>query len=307
MTGPHRIPIEEEIASRGIQLRRVGAEMVGPCPVCGGIDRFSINRHKQVWHCRGCAKGGDVIDLVQHIDGCGYLDALRILNIEERRQLQPAVAPAASRPDDDLQRKCQARAMDAWNAATPIAGTLADTYLASRRLSFSDPDGDVLRFSPVCVFGHGTTHPCMVALFRNILTNEPQAIHRTALSADGKKIDRKALGPIAGAAIKLSDDADVTMGLHIAEGIETTLAAMALGFSPAWALGAAGGIAKFQVLGRIEALTILVDHDKPDERGRQAGHAAARECADRWIAAGREVRSVVPRRIGADMADLVRP
>jgi hypothetical protein len=35
--------IEAEIARRGIVLRRVGAELVGPCPRCGGTDRFSVN------------------------------------------------------------------------------------------------------------------------------------------------------------------------------------------------------------------------------------------------------------------------
>jgi len=64
------VPIETEIARRGIQLKRVGAEHVGPCPVCGtGDDRFSINTVKQVFNCRICNVGGDVIKLVEHLDG----------------------------------------------------------------------------------------------------------------------------------------------------------------------------------------------------------------------------------------------
>ena len=38
------ITIEAEIAHRGIQLRGRGPETVGPCPACGGTDRFSINK-----------------------------------------------------------------------------------------------------------------------------------------------------------------------------------------------------------------------------------------------------------------------
>ena len=72
----------------------------------------------------------------------------------------------------------------------------------------------------------------MVALVRDIITNEPSAIHRTALTIDGRKLDRpKLLGPSAGGAIKLSSDY-VTNELTIAEGIETTLSAMILGFEP---------------------------------------------------------------------------
>jgi hypothetical protein len=39
------IPIEHELSRRGVKLRgRV--DRCGPCPNCGGTDRFSINRKK---------------------------------------------------------------------------------------------------------------------------------------------------------------------------------------------------------------------------------------------------------------------
>jgi hypothetical protein len=188
----------------------------------------------------------------------------------------------------------------------PIAGTLAETYLRGRRLDFLDLAGRVLRFHPRCPFGPGVAHPCLLGLFRSIITDEPVGIHRTALDPDGHKIDRMALGRVGGAAIKLSPNDEVEHGLVVGEGIETTIAGMAKGFTPAWALGFAGAIRALPVLGGVDVLTILVDHDQPDFHGRQAGHEAARECADRWIAVGREVRCVVPRRLGADMADLLR-
>ena len=59
----------------------------------------------------------------------------------------------------------------------------------------------------------------MIALYRDIRTNEPKAIHRTALTPGGEKIDRMTLDPKAGCAIKLSADEDVAEGLTIAEGI----------------------------------------------------------------------------------------
>jgi putative DNA primase/helicase len=45
-------------------------------------DRFSINTQKQVFNCRGCGKGGDVIDLVQHIDGVDFVTACTTLTHE---------------------------------------------------------------------------------------------------------------------------------------------------------------------------------------------------------------------------------
>ncbi len=73
------VPIESEIERRGIKLRRAGQEMIGPCPHCGGDDRFAINIAKQVFNCRGCEARGDVIDLVQHLDGVDFVAAATTL------------------------------------------------------------------------------------------------------------------------------------------------------------------------------------------------------------------------------------
>ena len=39
--GARTIRIEGEIVRRGIELKRAGAELIGPCPKCGGSDRFA--------------------------------------------------------------------------------------------------------------------------------------------------------------------------------------------------------------------------------------------------------------------------
>jgi hypothetical protein len=78
------VPIESEIARRGIELKGHNSERKGPCPVCGGTDRFSINTKKQVWNCRGCSKGGDVIDLVMHVDGIDFIAAATTLAGEQQ-------------------------------------------------------------------------------------------------------------------------------------------------------------------------------------------------------------------------------
>jgi hypothetical protein len=80
----------------------------------------------------------------------------------------------------------------------------------------------------------------------------------------------------------LFPDAEVTLGLAIGEGIETCLTAT-YGFTPVWAALDANNVEIFPVLDGIECLTLLADADV-------AGINAAEKCADRWIAAGREVR-----------------
>jgi DNA primase len=45
----------------------------------GGTDRFSIDTKKQLFNCRQCGTGGDVIELVKFLDGCEFRDAVEKL------------------------------------------------------------------------------------------------------------------------------------------------------------------------------------------------------------------------------------
>ena len=72
-------------------LKRVGAsEYAGPCPVCGGKDRFSVSVKKQLWNCRGCGKGGDVIGLAQHAGGATFAEAVAALGARKLARLVAA-------------------------------------------------------------------------------------------------------------------------------------------------------------------------------------------------------------------------
>ena len=199
------------------------------------------------------------------------------------------------------------RALSIWGESRPLDGTVGLTYLARRGVDVQQlPAGlhGALRWHPACPWESGT-HGCVVALMIDAITGEPKAIHRTAITADGRKIGKKMMGPCAGCIICLWPDDAVTDGLVLGEGIETTLVAATriehrgTCLAPAWAAGSAGAMAKFPVLAGIETLTILVDND---ESG--AGQRAAAECSDRWTAAGREVVRLVPDAIGADFVDL---
>lgn len=79
------VHIAEELLRRGITLRRSGAEFEGPCPKCGGTDRFSFHPGKAVWNCRGCkpeAIAGDIIGLVMWLDHCDAVEAAKRLSGE---------------------------------------------------------------------------------------------------------------------------------------------------------------------------------------------------------------------------------
>jgi hypothetical protein len=206
-------------------------------------------------------------------------------------------------PDSDR----TARALSLWQEAQDPRGTPVEPYLARRGLMLpQEAAGAAIRWHPACPFGSQRTG-AMVALVRDVVTDEPMAVHRTALSHDGNKVtvagkDRLALGPVAGGAVKLTPDADIGLALGIGEGIETTLTLRLVpefGTTPVWSLLSAGGVERFPVLNGIEALWLAVDHD-------DAGLRAGRACASRWKAAGAEAYLVTPRAPGADLNDLVR-
>lgn len=185
----------------------------------------------------------------------------------------------------------QAFALKLWRESVDPRETIAETYLASRGL---DLPGDIamttLRFHPSCPFKPGVRHPCLIAAFRSIETNEIVAIQRTALTPDGKKIDRMMLGPVAGAAIMLGD-LDAERGtLTVGEGLESAMSGLAMGFAPAWSLGSADATAKLPVLAGVDSLTILAENDL-----NGASQRASRICGKAWHEAGREVFVASPK------------
>ena len=71
-------------AGRVTTLRQVastnGGEWAGPCPICGGQDRFHIQPDQDWWICRGCQpKGGDTIDLVKRLYNVNTMEALDMI------------------------------------------------------------------------------------------------------------------------------------------------------------------------------------------------------------------------------------
>jgi phage/plasmid primase-like uncharacterized protein len=301
------VRIENEIARRGIKLKRAGVELFGACPVCGGTDRFALHTKKQVFNCRGCTAKGDVIALVQHLDGSDFATAIATLagnTAMAAPQAKPAPAQRDGRDEDDQRRLEQADAI--WRTSSPL-GPDAITYFARRGINIhSVPDHGGLRYLPHCPWQGGTT-PAIVGHFTTALNNESRGIWRRPLTGEKPK----SLGPMAGCVIRLWPDEAVEQGLVVGEGVETTLAAATrithrgTLLQPAWAMCFAGNIRHFPVLTGIEALTILVDHDHADAHGRRAGQEAAAACAARWSEAGREVIRLTPKIVGADFNDVV--
>ena len=227
------------------------------------------------FHCFVCGRHGPLDDLPEEL-------MVAALNVTPHQQA------------DDAAKLADAHRF--WEQAQPIAGTLAARYLSEVRgidINALSPDIEtVLRFHSACPF-NGNRHPCLLALFRDVETDEPAGIHRIALTPDAQKIDRRMLGrwswpraiklwPLIGSRVAVKP-------LYLGEGIETTLAAATRlrdhgrPMWPAWAAGTSGNIKKFPMVAGVEELVLLVDHG-------DAGEEACVACCRKWKAAGRRAR-----------------
>lgn len=222
-----------------------------------------------------------------------------------KAQVAPSCEGGGYSPPPPTASDRTALALRIWREAQPAAGSPVEAYLARRGLSLPADAHEVIRYAPACPFAGGRTR-AMVALARNVITDEPQAIHRTAITLEGQKAvvngrDRLALGSLRGAAVKLTADASVTYCLGIGEGIESTLSLQGLpefGDTPVWALLNTAGVSGFMPLPGIESLWLAVDHDP-------GGEQAAATCAGRWRFAGKEIFLVKATKPGTDLNDLV--
>ena len=185
------------------------------------------------------------------------------------------------------------RARSLWAEARNPRGTAAERYLKSRSIPLTNTSA--LRFHHRCPWPGGERHPCLLAAFRDLVTDELVAVHRIRVDRPDfwPKTERAMLGPVKGAAVKL---VPITDTLAVAEGIETALAASLLGHGPAWALGSAGAVERLPVLPGIERLILLAENN-------EASVSATTACGHRWLRAGRKATRVWPDRGYDDLND----
>src|ERR1022692_4753692 len=66
--------------SQYVTLKKQGREYRGLCPFHSEkTPSFYLNADKQVWHCHGCAAGGDLIKFVERYENVDFPTALRML------------------------------------------------------------------------------------------------------------------------------------------------------------------------------------------------------------------------------------
>lgn len=273
----------------------------GPCPMCGGRDRFRFDDAdgSGSWICsQGCGAGYGV-HLVMKVNGWGFADAAKRIEA-----LIDRVEPEQSKPT----RKTSADALNAlWRASAPIRHDNAAGRWLIRRVGAATPN-PALRFVERLQHndaGVKTFHPGMIARVSDA-AGQPVTLHRTYLTPDGRKAavasPRKLMpgGMPKGGAIRLTPAAET---LGVAEGVETALAVAALFGVPCWSTVNSSLLEAWSPPAGTRSVIVFGDND-PKYGGQAAAYALAHRlaCDDR-LGVKAEVR--LPHEEGDDWNDVL--
>lgn len=265
------------LAQLGVPESYLRLKKAGPCPACGGQDRYTFdNRHQRGdFFCRQCG-AGDGFQLLERVHRWTFKEALNQVisaagldgSSETPARTRSSVAER-SRDITPMIAKPPARVVALARSSCVLADCPdAMNYLASRGLWPLPPACGLRAHAGVEYWDGGQSvarYPALIAEVRDI-AGELVTLHVTHLQ-QGQKVSgrepRKILSPLTGregCAVRLMP-AVTTLG--IAEGIETALAAAALEGVPTWAALNTSLLARFEPPPGLSRLVIFADRDAP--------------------------------------------
>lgn len=268
----------------------------GPCPFCGGTDRYRWDDKAGTgsFICSHCG-AGDGFGLLKTWKGWDFITAAK----EVDKVVGRVSAEPIRRPMDKQTRDTRLREL--WIASKPITpDDLVGRYLTGRGV-YPGRMPTSLRFAERCPVPGGGSAPAMIALVEDG-EGKAASIHRTFVGPNGKaEMDNpRALMPGV-----LPDSVAVRLypvhgeRLGIAEGIETAIAAAKRFRVPVWSAINSTLLAKWEPPAGVKEVLIFGDCD-----AKFGGQAAAFQLAHKLSGRmGLEVQVHIPERAGLDWAD----
>lgn len=240
------------------------------------------------WTDAATGEHGDLLDLIALNRGLSFRDALAEASTFLRLSAPEPASPTRGRPAPTGSREAARRL---FAASQPLAGTLAERYLARRGIALAEP-APALRFHPRCYHRAPAGRQVWPALIAAVTDGAGAitGVHRTWLdpaTAGKAPLDqpRRALGHLLGHGVRFGTVDDT---LAAGEGIETVLAlCMALPGLPAVAALSAAHLAALLFPPGLRRLYVASDADA-------AGGRALERLTGRGRTCGVEVHPLVP-------------
>lgn len=269
----------------------------GPCPICGGKDRFRFDdkNGRGSWICNQCG-AGDGFLLLQQVKGWTFKEC-----VSEVERLAGSVQKIEQKDDAEQKKKMDAIRRIWAESEIVTSGDPVFKYLSRRSGVSSIPS--CIRYHPALAYyddGSVTHHPALVAAL-TAPEGKGVGVHRIYLDMQGNKAKvsagKKLLTgkSISGASVKLCKPSGV---LGIAEGIETALAASVLFSVPVWSAISANGMESWTPPSDVKKIVIFGDNDES-----YTGHASAYALAKRLVRDGFAVDVKIPDQKGKDWAN----
>lgn len=135
-----------EVIGEYLQLRPAGSNFRANCPFHNEkTPSFMVSPEKQIWHCFGCHKGGDLITFVMEMEGLEFMEALRQLAPKAGVVLKNTDFKESSRRNRLLDILAVAR--DFYYLQLAKSPT-ARKYLAARKLTSETVKEWMIGYSP---------------------------------------------------------------------------------------------------------------------------------------------------------------
>ena len=233
------IDIIEFLERRGITFKQTGTAYVGLCPIHNEKSgSFNVRPDNNTFHCFGCGAGGDIISLVQQMEGLSFVGAIQMLAEEYNIKLESVDEDPEYKKLQRLYRICQLASRFyreqyvALPDSHPAKKNLEERMLKSEgdkdlSIGFAPMTGllDILfteKFSKEEIAATGlikiTEEGKTVQLFRNRLIWTINDIQGRPIAFSARKIFEEDNGPkyINSPATRLYNKSKTLMGLDVA-------------------------------------------------------------------------------------------
>lgn len=281
------------------KLSKRGAnEKVGLCPFhsekSGSLE---VNDAKGLFYCHGCGARGDHYTALTKLGGMTFRQAFETLADGDFAVVSEQDRAKRKAEDAAVTARRRRQGVGVWQAAIPIAGTLAETYLRSRGIVMALPD--TVRFARLPYWCQDTGEqlatdmPALVCALQNG-AGDLVGVQRIYLAPDGLgKADvpkpKLSLGIIVGSAFRASGRYDGgAPSVIVCEGPEDGLTLVqGLPGQQVWVACGTGLMPRVEFPASISEAVLAGDNNP-------AGHVAVNACRAAFTGRGLSVRAMFP-------------